>query len=92
MRVVSGVLASALQPGDRIVSLLGHDQPFALETDYAGCESPASLPICITLITLPGANPGLHPLLEFDVERVVRISTQAVDPMPMHMTHAATAM
>lgn len=82
MRVVSGLLASALQPGDPIVSLLGHARPFALEAAYAGCELQAGLPIVITLITLPGANPERHPLLEFDVECVVRISTQTIEPMP----------
>jgi hypothetical protein len=89
MRVVSGMLASALQPGDLIVSLLGHDRPFAFETAYAGCESPAGLPIWITLITLPGSNPESHPLLEFDVEWVVRVSMRAVDPMPQDWTHDA---
>ncbi|HEY1137249.1 MAG TPA: hypothetical protein VGE64_07150 [Xanthomonadaceae bacterium] len=87
MRVVSGMLASPLHPGDPIVSLLGHARPFALETPYAGCGLQAGQPIWITLITLPGANPESHPLLEFDVECAVRVSTQAVDPMPQDWKH-----
>jgi hypothetical protein len=91
MRVVSGVLACALQPGDRIVSLQGHDRPYTLETAYAGRASPMGVPVSITLIMLPGPNPGLHPLLEFHLEWVVSISLQVADPLPMNRAHDATA-
>lgn len=79
MRVVSGTLAAPLQPGDRIVFLLGHARSYALEASYTGRESPIGQPISIMLITLPGPNPGRHPLLEFDVERVVRIALEDGD-------------
>lgn len=79
MRIVSGKLASALQPGDLDISLQGHERPYALEQAYRGIGSLKGQSITMTLITLPGLNPGRHPLLEFDVERVVLVSLQIGD-------------
>ncbi|MBL8263004.1 MAG: hypothetical protein JNM58_11285 [Xanthomonadaceae bacterium] len=82
MRIVSGELASALQPGDLAISLLGHDRPYTLDLAYRGIGSQMGQSITMTLINLPGMNPGLHPLLGFDVERVVLISLRIFDNPP----------
>lgn len=79
MRIVSGILASALQTGDLDVWLLDHDRPYTLDSAYRGVGSQKGQPITMTLIKLPGPNPGQHPLLEFDVERVALISMQISD-------------
>lgn len=86
MRIVSGILASALQPGDLHVWLLGNDRPYTLDLAYGGIGSQKGQPIMMTLIRLPGSNPGLHPLLEFDVERVVFISAQISDDQSLAKT------
>ena len=83
MRMVSGELANALQSGDRYVWLLGHDRPYALESPYRGKGSQEGQPITLTLIKMPGSNPSLHPLLEFDVEQVVFISLQIGDGLAL---------
>ncbi|MFD0726766.1 hypothetical protein [Lysobacter brunescens] len=82
MRTVSGELADALKSGDLHISLLGHDRPYSLELAYRGIGSQKGQPVTLTLIKMPGSNPSLHPLLEFEVERVVFISLQITDKPP----------
>lgn len=82
MHIVSGELADALKSGDLHISILGHDRPYILELAYRGTGSQKGRPVTLTLIKVPGSNPSLHPLLEFEVERVVFISLQITDNPP----------
>lgn len=82
MRTVSGELADALESGDLYISLLGHDRPYSLELAYRGIGSQMGQPVTLTLIKMFGSNPSLHPLLEFEVERVVFISLHIADNPP----------
>ena len=78
MRKVQGTLAISYQPKDPEVRLAGHLSPYVFDKGLEHDEAvPAGTFVTLTLIVMPGPNPGNSAKTHFDVERVAGL---CVDP------------